>query len=143
MNEVIDGQSLDSIKSYLRFHALNAAAPWLSGSFVDLNFGFFQKTLQGQAEQEARWKRCTSLTDRAMGEAVGQDWVKENFPPEAKANMEKLVAALEKALGQDIQTLPWMTRRDQEAGRSQARCIPPEDRLSGKVARLLQARSQA
>ncbi|MBV8631280.1 MAG: M13 family metallopeptidase [Silvibacterium sp.] len=109
MNEVIQSQSLDSIKSYLRFHALNSAAPWLSQPFVDLNFEFFQKTLQGQQEQEARWKRCTSLTDRAMGEAVGQDWVKENFPPEAKANMEKLVAALEKALNEDIQSLPWMT----------------------------------
>jgi putative endopeptidase len=44
-----------------------------------------------------------------MGEAVGQDWVKQNFPPDAKANMEKLVAALERALGQDIQSLPWMS----------------------------------
>jgi len=48
-------------------------------------------------------------TDRALGEAVGQDWVKENFPPSAKASMDKLVAALEKALGDDIQTLPWMS----------------------------------
>ncbi len=88
MNAVIDEQSLESLKSYLRFHALNTAAPWLSSEFVDLNFGFFQKDLQGQAEQTARWKRCTMLTDRSMGEAVGQDWVKENFPPQAKANME-------------------------------------------------------
>ncbi len=109
MNEVIQSQSLENIKSYLRFHALNSAAPWLSQPYVDLNFDFFQKTLQGQKEQEARWKRCTSLTDRAMGEAVGQDWVKENFPPEAKANMEKLVASLEKALSEDIQSLSWMT----------------------------------
>ena len=109
MNEVIQNQSLENIKSYLRFHAINSAAPWLSQAYVDLNFNFFQKTLQGQKEQEARWKRCTSLTDRSMGEAVGQDWVKENFPPEAKANMEKLVAALEKSLSEDIQSLPWMT----------------------------------
>jgi putative endopeptidase len=109
MNDVVQGQSLESLKSYLRFHALNSAAPWLSTSYVDLNFGFFQKTLQGQVEQTPRWKRCTSLTDRALGEAVGQDWVKENFPPEAKANMEKLVAALEKALNEDIQSLTWMT----------------------------------
>jgi putative endopeptidase len=109
MNEVIEGQSLDSIKSYLRFRAINSAAPWLSQPYVDLSFDFFQKTLQGQKEQEARWKRCTSLSDDAMGEAVGQDWVKENFPPEAKANMEKLIAALEKALNEDIQSLPWMT----------------------------------
>jgi putative endopeptidase len=109
MNEVIDGQSLDNIKSYLRFHALNSAAPWLSSNFVDLNFGFFEKTLTGQAVETPRWKRCTMLTDRAMGEAVGQDWVKENFPPQAKASMEQLVAALEKALNEDIQNLTWMT----------------------------------
>jgi putative endopeptidase len=109
MNEVIDQQSLNSIKSYLRFHALNSAAPWLSSSFDDLHFGFFGATLQGQAEQQARWKRCTTLTDRALGEAVGQDWVRQNFPPQAKDNMEKLVAALQTALGEDIQNLPWMT----------------------------------
>jgi putative endopeptidase len=114
MNGVITGQSLDNIKSYLRFHVLNGAAPWLSSDFVDLNFGFFQKTLVGQDVQTARWKRCTSLTDRAMGEAVGQDWVKENFPPQAKANMEKLVAALEKSLNEDIQGLPWMTPATKE-----------------------------
>ena len=109
MNQVIADQSLDSLKSYLRFHAVNNFAPWLSSDFADANFNFFQKTLQGQAEQTARWKRCTSLTDRALGEAVGQDWVKENFPPSAKENMEKLVAALKQALGDDIQALPWMS----------------------------------
>jgi putative endopeptidase len=108
LNQIIADQSLDSLKSYLRFHTVNNYAPWLSSSFSDANFNFFQKTLQGQVEQTARWKRCTSLTDRAMGEAVGQDWVKENFPPSAKENMEKLVAALKQALAQDIQALPWM-----------------------------------
>jgi putative endopeptidase len=109
MNTVVEGQDLDAIKSYLRFHALNDAAPWLSRDFEDLNFGFFQKTLLGQDQQTARWKRCTTATDRALGEAVGQDWVKENFPPQDKASMEKLVAALEKALSEDVQALPWMT----------------------------------
>jgi putative endopeptidase len=55
------------------------------------------------------------MTDQAMGEAVGQDWVKQNFPPAAKASMDRLVAALEKSLGDDIKTLPWMsedTRKD-------------------------------
>lgn len=109
LNQVIESQSLDSLKSYLRFHAANTFAPWLSSNFADANFNFFQKTLQGQVEQTARWKRCTALTDRSMGEAVGQDWVKENFPPSAKENMEKLVAALKQALAQDIQSLPWMS----------------------------------
>jgi putative endopeptidase len=109
LNQVIAQQNLDSLKSYLRFHTLNESASWLSTNYSDLHFGFFQKTLSGQAEQSARWKRCTTATDGALGEAVGQDWVKEHFPPQAKDNMEKLVAALEKSLGEDIQNLPWMT----------------------------------
>jgi putative endopeptidase len=109
MNAEIDSASLDSLKSYLRWHALRSAAPSLSKPFVEENFNFFSATLQGQKEQTPRWKRCTRATDAALGEAVGQDWVKQNFPPDAKANMDKLVAALEKALGQDIAQLPWMS----------------------------------
>jgi putative endopeptidase len=109
MNAEISAASLDSIKSYLRWHALRTAAPALSKPFVDENFNFFSATLQGQKEQTPRWKRCTRATDVALGEAVGQEWVKQYFPPDAKANMEKLVAALEQALGQDIKELPWMS----------------------------------
>jgi putative endopeptidase len=109
MNTELDSASLDSIKSYLRWHALRSAAPALSKPFVDENFNFFSATLNGQKEPTPRWKRCTRATDQALGEAVGQDWVKQNFPPDAKANMDKLVAALEKALGEDIQQLPWMS----------------------------------
>ncbi len=108
-NQIVDTESLDTLKSYLRFHVANSTAPWLSAAFADASFGYFQQTLNGLAEQQPRWKRCTSLTDRTLGEAVGQDWVKDNFPPQAKANMEKLVAALDKALAEDIQALPWMT----------------------------------
>jgi putative endopeptidase len=81
----------------------------LPKAFYDENFGFFGKTLAGQKEPTPRWKQCTSMTDRALGEAVGQDWVKVNFPPAAKASMDHLVLALEKSLGDDIKTLPWMT----------------------------------
>ena len=106
---VIASEPLDAIKSYLRFRSVNSKAPYLSAAFDDAYFNFFSKTLQGQAQKTARWKRCTSLTDREFGEAVGQDWVKRNFPPEAKDNMEKLVAALKTALAADIEQLPWMS----------------------------------
>ncbi len=105
----IDSSNLDDLKSYLRWHALRAAAPALSKPFVEENFNFFSATLQGQKVETPRWKRCTRATDAALGEAVGQDWVRQNFPPDAKANMDKLVAALEQALGQDIKELPWMS----------------------------------
>ncbi len=109
MNGVLGSSSLDTIKSYLRFRVANTAAPWLSAPFVDANFDFFNKQLQGQDSPTPRWKRCTRLTDRSLGEAVGQDWVKQYFPPDAKASMDQLVTALDKALAQDIETLPWMT----------------------------------
>ena len=108
-NQVLTDQSLEALKAYLKFHVINGAAPWLNQPFENASFEFFQKTLQGQAEQTPRWKRCTAITDRSLGEAVGQDWVKENFPAQNKEAMEQLVAALKKALGQDIQALPWMS----------------------------------
>ena len=109
VNAELDTESLADVKSYLRWQTLHRAAPYLSQAFVDENFNFFSATLSGAKEQQPRWKRCTRLTDGALGEAVGQDWVKQNFTGDAKANMEKLVAALEKALGEDIDTLPWMS----------------------------------
>jgi putative endopeptidase len=109
MNQQIATQSLDAWKSYLRWRALNDAARWLSDPFVQENFKFYGTELQGQQEMTPRWKRCTVATDNALGEAVGQDWVKNYFSPEKKENMLQLVAALEAALRQDIEQLPWMS----------------------------------
>ncbi len=108
-NEQIQSEPFPAVKSYLRWHALHNAAPALSDPFAQENFNFFNKTLQGQKEELPRWKRCTRVTDQALGEAVGQDWVRQNFPPDAKDNMERLVHALEVALAQDINQLPWMS----------------------------------
>jgi putative endopeptidase len=115
LNGLIGSEPLDSWKSYLRWHALHGQAQDLPKAFFDENFAFFGKTLQGQKEPQARWKQCSSMTDRALGEAVGQDWVKRNFPPAAKDSMDKLVAALEKSLGDDIRTLPWMSDATKKA----------------------------
>ncbi len=109
VNAELENEPLSAIDSYMRWQVVHRAAPYLSKDFADANFDFFSHTLSGQPEQQPRWKRCTRLTDGALGEAVGQDWVRENFPPQAKDNMEKLVAALERALGEDIRTLPWMS----------------------------------
>ncbi|HEX9200141.1 MAG TPA: M13 family metallopeptidase [Acidobacteriaceae bacterium] len=109
VNDVIEKEPLAAIQHYMRWRTLHGAAPLLSDDFAVENFNFFQSTLNGQVEQTSRWERCTRATDVALGEAVGQDWVKQNFPPAAKASMEKLVTALDKALGEDIQTLPWMS----------------------------------
>ncbi|HUB29625.1 MAG TPA: M13 family metallopeptidase [Terracidiphilus sp.] len=115
LNGLIASEPIDAWKAYFRWHVIHGLAMDLPKAFFDENFAFFNKTLAGQKEPQPRWKQCTALTDRALGEAVGQDWVKENFPPAAKASMDRLVAALEKALGDDIKTLPWMSDSTKKA----------------------------
>jgi putative endopeptidase len=115
LSELIAKEPIESWKSYFRWHALHGATTNLPKAFFDENFAFFGKTLRGQKEPTPRWKQCTSMTDNALGEAVGQDWVKKNFPPAAKASMDQLVAALEKSLGDDIKTLPWMSDATKKA----------------------------
>ncbi len=115
VNELIKTEPVSAWKAYLRWHVIHGSATDLPKAFYDENFAFFGKTLAGQKEPMPRWKECTVATDRFLGEAVGQDWVKQNFPPAAKASMDKLVAALETALGEDIKTLPWMSEATKKA----------------------------
>ncbi len=109
VSPLIDSASLDDWKTYLRWHAVRAAAPQLSQPFVDENFNFQGKYLSGAKELPARWKRCVQLTDGLLGEALGQPYVQETFGADGKERMLKMVNALEAALGDDIQGLDWMT----------------------------------
>jgi putative endopeptidase len=115
LSALIQSEPVPAWKSYLRWHVLHGQATHLPKAFFDENFDFYGKTLAGQKEPTPRWKQCSSATDRALGEAVGQDWVKQNFPPQAKISMDKLVASLEKSLGDDIKTLPWMSDATKKA----------------------------
>jgi putative endopeptidase len=108
VNGVIESESLDALKTYVSWHLLDSAAPWLSKSYVDANFKM-QQALTGQSEIQARWKRCVDATDNALGEALGQKYVEETFGAEGKQRMLKMVDALETSLDQDIRNLPWMT----------------------------------
>ena len=108
INALLETESLESLKTYVRWHVLHAAAPWMSQPFVDANFKF-QQVLTGQKEIQARWKRCVSLTDRQLGEALGQRYVDVTFGPESKARMLKMVDALEQSLDSDIHDLSWMS----------------------------------
>ncbi len=108
VNGVLEAESLDALKTYVSWHVLNAAAPWLSQPFVDANFKLQQK-LTGQEQIQARWKRCVNLTDRELGEALGERYVDVTFGPDGKQRMLKMVDALEKSLTSDIQDLSWMS----------------------------------
>jgi putative endopeptidase len=116
MNDDLKAIPLPAWKIYLRWHLVDAVAPELSQPFVDEDFNFRGRALQGTTELLPRWKRCVQATDRQLGEALGQIYVQEYFPPEAKARAQEMVANLVAALQQDLQTLPWMG----EATREQA-----------------------
>jgi putative endopeptidase len=108
VNGVLEAEPLDALKTYVSWHVLNAAAPWLSQPFVDANFKLQQK-LTGQEQIQARWKRCVNLTDAELGEALGQRYVDVTFGPDGKQRMLKMVDALEKSLTEDIHELSWMS----------------------------------
>jgi putative endopeptidase len=108
VNGEIESESLDALKTYVSWHMLNSAAPWLSQPFVDAHFKY-QQALTGQKEIQARWKRCVNLVDLELGEALGQRYVDVAFSPESKARMLKMVDMLEKSLSEDIQNLDWMS----------------------------------
>jgi putative endopeptidase len=101
--------SLDDWKTYLRWHVGHGAAPMLPAKFVDENFNFFSKTLSGTKELPPRWKRCVRSTNGDLGEAVGKIYVEQTFGAEGKERTLKMVKALEAALAQDIQGVPWMS----------------------------------
>lgn len=95
-------------RAYLRWHLLHTAAPYLSSAFVKENFEFFGKKLTGTQQLLERWKRASAAVDDSIGEALGQLYVAENFPPESKARMLTLVENLRAALADRLNTLEWM-----------------------------------
>ncbi len=113
VNAVIESESLDALKTYVQWHMLNSAAPWLSKPYVDAHFKY-QQALNGQKEIQPRWKRCVDATDTALGEALGQRYVEESFGADAKQRMLKMVDALEKSLDDDVHSLPWMTQETKQ-----------------------------
>lgn len=105
MNDV----NLEDWKTYFRWHLVRSAASYLGSSFVKERFNFYDKFLSGQKELKPRWKRSINEMNRAIGEAVGQFYVKKYFPPEAKTRAFELVMNLKKAFAQRIKKLAWMS----------------------------------
>jgi len=101
--------SLATWKTYLRWHLLNGSADSLSQPFVDARFDFYQKQLAGVGELKPREVRCAEQTDRLLGEALGQEYVKRYFPPEAKQRAQAMVANILSAMHDTIEELDWMT----------------------------------
>jgi predicted metalloendopeptidase len=106
---IVQSTPVQTWKEYLTFGLINEYADELPQAFVDAHFNFAGRTVAGQQEQKARWKRGVSEVDGALGEAVGKLYVDKYFTPEAKQSADMLVKNLLAAFKVGIDGLEWMT----------------------------------
>ena len=109
LDKQLKALTLEDIKTYLRWHTAHAVAPYLSDDFVNENFNFFSKTLRGVPQLRPRWKRCVTLVDGQLGEALGQEFVARAFSPELKQKTSLMTRQIEQSMEDDINTLAWMS----------------------------------
>ncbi len=100
--------SEQDIKYYVAGLIIKSSTSVLSDDFVNANFDFYGRLLNGQKEQKARWKRALGFPNSLLGEAVGELYVSKYFAGESKAKMLKLIDNLRKALATRIANLAWM-----------------------------------
>jgi putative endopeptidase len=123
LDAVIKDTSLADLKTYLRWHLLHAEATLLPAAFVNENFNYFGQTLTGATQLQPRWKRCVAATDFDLGFALGQKYVEQAFPPDAKARVLGIVQEIEKMLGDDIHSVDWMTPATKEQALIKLRAV--------------------
>ena len=109
LEQLLKSEPVENWQTYLRWHIAHDMAPYLSSNFVNENFDFYSRKLQGTEQLRPRWKRCVSYVDRDLGEVLGQAYVKEAFPPASKERTLKMVHDIENAMAQDIESLDWMS----------------------------------
>ena len=107
--DVIATLPIDKQRIYLQWKLIDDAASSLSDEIEAQNFDFYSRTMRGVQEQQPRWKRAVNVVSGVLGEAVGQMYVEKYFSAEAKTRMTELVGNLQKALGERIQNLDWMS----------------------------------
>jgi len=119
-------ERLDDWKAWLRFKIVHAGAAFLTDAFVAENFAFYGTQLTGVPVNRERWKRGVSLTEAALGEAIGKVYVERHFPPRAKAEMDDLVANLVEAYRESISSLEWMTPETRERALAKLAAFTPK-----------------
>ena len=108
LDSIIPAVSVSDWKAYLRWHATSGAMNNLGAPFRAEAFRWAQVT-SGVKAQPPRWQMCAQATNGALGEAVGQEYIKRNFSPAAKARAAKMVDNLVNALRDRIEGLDWMS----------------------------------
>lgn len=114
MNKMLNDVSIEDWKTYFYWNLLHSTANYIGSEFEKEHFDFFGKTMQGSEQMRERWRRVLGVTNRALGDAIGQKFTEKYFPPQAKERMINLVENLRTALGQRIENLEWMSEETKE-----------------------------
>ena len=109
MDSWMNERTLPLLKDYMKARMISSNADNLDKRLDDINFDFYNKTLQGQKEQRAMDKRGLSVVNGTLGEAFGKLYVEKYFPAEAKAQMETYISYLKKSFKEHIANLDWMS----------------------------------
>lgn len=105
---------LEHWRSYLRYHLIRDAAPYLSSTFETEHFDFFGTRLEGIPEMQPRWVRARNAVERVLGEEIGRLYVREAFPPEARARVLAITERLRSAMEDRIRSAEWMSPATRE-----------------------------
>jgi putative endopeptidase len=109
LEPLLTSEDLVSWRAYLTWALLDVSAALLPKALAEADFDFYQRYQKGVNEAPPRWKRCSRLVNRDLGEAVGQLYVARYFPAERKQQMSKLVGRLKDAMEANLGTLDWMS----------------------------------
>jgi putative endopeptidase len=115
LNALLAQRPLADWKTYLRWHVIDAQAPYLSQPIVQADFDFHAKVLRGVETMPPRWKQCVRWVDRDLGEALGQVFVQHTFSPETKQRAAEMTQAIENAMHTRIEQLDWMGPQTKQA----------------------------
>ena len=120
LSALVASEPLQTWKDYLRFHAINHSAGLLPKAYADLSFGFHGTQLNGTSQQRDRWKRAIGATDGALGDAIGQLYIKQYFPASSKAKVEAMVNNILATFREGVDKLEWMTPETRKTAKAKA-----------------------
>jgi putative endopeptidase len=123
MTAMIQSTPTADWQTYLKWHVLHQSASYLSHQFVEENFRFNGTVLSGVKQMQPRWKRVLGTVDNEIGMALGQEYVKKTFTPEAKERAVTMVNNLISALKDRINNLEWMSPQTKTAAMKKVNSI--------------------
>jgi putative endopeptidase len=123
VDRLIASTPIADLRAYLRWWTITESSAMLPTAIDQADFDFFGRTLGGQQAELPRWRRCVSVTDRQLGEALGQAFVERAFGPKSKADMLAMVQGIKDAMRRDIDAATWMSDETKQAARAKLAAV--------------------